>query len=489
MHPPKSKAHRAESPSSAPSQVDSTIAVSWETVPAGLTSSRGSARAPIQEYNIFSPENLSFAQLSSTQAILDGNNAMVKAVAGAGKTRTALTTAIAFLRQQGAKFPDMGVVMIAYNKRLREEVLHTVAHEIEPAIASRLFIHTYYSLKATYFGFGSTPPIDEANEDDPGPFENSLRAASADAPPRDKVFAINGSSRKAHIGLVVLDEIQDMTPTHHFFFTEWLKSLALHRHPAHPPPRLMLVGDPCQLVYGYRSATIKYMQDPDTWFRENTVLVPGEAMPRRCVWHAPFITTMINESFRVPPQIAGWVNEHLNPSKLMPHYPNWAASVGASHVLWWAEGLQGKAPPSAPVSEVLWKAVTEMTEIEGVSKASGPARDSAAGNTELNQERVDAIRKLGAENVDEITRAIHEYGTRNTVILAVTLSTRGPKRRSSRRLYRSRPASSSTANVSVRAISTSHPSRVSKGWSEISSFSWASTVVLNRSITMTPVLC
>jgi superfamily I DNA/RNA helicase len=394
--------------------VDSTIAVTWDTGRPSLAN-RGSSIPLPDVVGRFEPSLLSTQQRHVLQRVLDGSNVVVRAVAGAGKTRTALTTAIAYLQRELPRRQDLAVVMIAYNRRLRQECCELVQRDVPSPYRERIHVHTYYSLSASLFGLPPQvrqppPPGSGAPNDDSESFDESLRWASTASVP---LRALKVDGRSTHIGLLILDEVQDMTDVHHAFIVNLLVQLSMLRAPSAKAPTMMLVGDPCQLVYGYRSASARYMMYANDVFRRE------DADQVAIINPAPFEVCHLNESYRVSPEVAKWVNDNLNPILLAPQYPAWADTEAARlHVEWWGDGIVGRAERTPAVEELVWKPTMW-------GEGGDPDDDVNSLSSATARQKAEAVRQVDPAVLSRVNGLCREFGGENVAILS--LSVKQPK--------------------------------------------------------------
>ncbi|KAI0559056.1 hypothetical protein FGB62_169g222 [Gracilaria domingensis] len=241
-----------------------------------------------------------------------GRNAIVNAVAGSGKTRTALATARQWLstRPASAK-PTQQVLLVAYNKRLAEDMSAQCEAMMPSAFRPFTHVRTIHSLGHHYFGgYGLTSDRELSNW------------TSDRKRPRISLPAF---------GLVIVDEAQDLTPVLFEFLRHFLSLLSCR-------PQLLVLGDPFQLLYRFKGADEAYILEADTNFKDLAA-------------NAPFEHFRLSICFRITHEMAAWINENLNPNNLhrarMP-YPGWFEQHKNNIEQWWGEGIRAnpKRPPS-----------------------------------------------------------------------------------------------------------------------------------------------
>lgn len=152
---------------------------------------------------------------------------IVDAVAGSGKTTTVLLLA--------ALFPDVDVVQITYNAKLKQEV----RQKANLSNLTKLEIHTYHSLALKLYG--------GACQTDEG-IVNILRNNM----PLKKG---RGKSTWATPQIVVLDEVQDSTVLLYSLMQKIMVDVYIGR----PPPIVMYFGDCMQGVYQFKGADPRYL--------------------------------------------------------------------------------------------------------------------------------------------------------------------------------------------------------------------------------------
>lgn len=211
------------------------------------------------------------------QAVIDavarGDNVIVEAVAGAGKTTTVLCLARAC--------PDKHVLEVTYNAALKVEV-RDKAHMFS---LDHLAVHTYHSMAVNFYDRG-------AHDD------KRLRAVvESDMAPTTLPL----------VDVMVIDEMQDMRPLYFMFIHKMLRDLAA----AQPQRRVtvMLLGDREQRVYGFLQADARFLT------------LAGRLFDR------PFVRLHLRQSYRVPASVAWFVNaaifgeERIVPTPGRPDFP------------------------------------------------------------------------------------------------------------------------------------------------------------------------
>jgi hypothetical protein len=156
-----------------------------------------------------------------------GHNAIVDSVAGSGKTTTSLLLA--------SQLPDKRIVLITYNRRLKEETRERVdAQDI-----TNLEVHSYHSMGLKYYK-------------DPCFTDMDLRT----------ILQSKIKARKPLLAdIFIFDEAQDMTP---IYFDFLKKILADNGKEA----QLLLLGDHLQCIYDFpqKGADVRYLTMADRIF-------------------------------------------------------------------------------------------------------------------------------------------------------------------------------------------------------------------------------
>jgi len=158
-------------------------------------------------------------QLNIIEQVKKGNNVIVDACAGSGKSTTILSTAKAI--------PTNRFLLITYNKSLRKEIQEKVT-ELQ---LENIVVHTYHSLcVATY-----NP---EAHVD-----KVMRLLVQNNTPPLIELKPFD---------IVVLDEVQDMTFLYFRLVLKYIKDIG-------KPVQLMVLGDYMQGLYEFKGADIRFL--------------------------------------------------------------------------------------------------------------------------------------------------------------------------------------------------------------------------------------
>jgi ATP-dependent exoDNAse (exonuclease V) beta subunit len=182
--------------------------------------------------------------------VVKGDNVVVEAVAGSGKTTTVMFIAEAMGKGK--------VLQITYNKQLKFEVREkVVARKIK-----NLIINTYHSLAVRYY--------DENAHDDlklKQIITNNIKPRYID-----------------QFNVLIIDEKQDMTPDYYHFIHKFIRDMNFCGN-------VVLLGDRYQGVYEFKNADSRFL-----------------TMGSQLYGPTNFVSLSLQESFRVTTQIAWFVN-------------------------------------------------------------------------------------------------------------------------------------------------------------------------------------
>jgi hypothetical protein len=204
------------------------------------------------EHVLFQP---STEQQTIIDAIKRGENVSVNAVAGSGKTTTILGIA--------TQLPTKKILQITYNRALKLEVEHKAkAHKLE-----NLKILTYHGLACSFYDY--TCYTDDR-------IQEVIRSNKS----------LNRPVSNIAYDIVIIDEIQDMTPLyfeliHKFLFDIQRKVI------------LGIMGDNFQGIYGFKGADERFLTLADHIF----------------INHSPFTKLTLHTSYRLTHPMAHFVNQ------------------------------------------------------------------------------------------------------------------------------------------------------------------------------------
>lgn len=223
-------------------------------------------------------------QAAIGRSIRSGRHVVVDAVAGAGKTSSALYLADLVRKQSGAR-----TLILLYNRRLASETAKKIPVHLQPYVDATT-IHSfafrmYASAPAPADGAGDTEGASDTALLNDELLEHLVGEGAATAP-----------QAPFNYGLVIVDEAQDLVALYHAFITQ--KVFADNQNPS---PQVAVYGDCRQTIYAFNGADIKYLTDAPDFFTPPATVAP----PRDWVSHT------LSVSFRVPSAIAGFVNKAM----------------------------------------------------------------------------------------------------------------------------------------------------------------------------------
>lgn len=196
---------------------------------------------------------LSTEQELVVNAAVAGHNIIVNAVAGAGKTATALAIAKAM--------SDHYILQVTYNKKLKQEV----RHRVKKSGIANMVVSNYHSLCLDYYGDHTDAGLRHVAEG------VLLPLPSTNA---DELFSV-----------VIVDEAQDMTPLYYNFLRVFIKNFCKVNC------QIIVVGDVMQAVYEFKGADPSYLSAADRHWAPRV-----------------FKHIELTCSFRVPTEVADLVN-------------------------------------------------------------------------------------------------------------------------------------------------------------------------------------
>lgn len=199
-----------------------------------------------------------FTPSAEQQLIIDaikrGENVLVDAVAGSGKTTTILGIA--------SQIPNKHILQVTYNRALKLEVERKVkTHKIR-----NLKILTYHGLACSFYDY-------KAYTDD-----RIQHIIKYNTP-------LNKPTSNIPYEIIIIDEIQDMTPLYFELIHKFIYNLGRH-------VILGIMGDKFQGIYGFKSADERFLTLGDKIF----------------INHMNFTRLSLNTSYRLTQQMADFVN-------------------------------------------------------------------------------------------------------------------------------------------------------------------------------------
>lgn len=195
-------------------------------------------------------------QQSIIQNVIDGNNVLVDAVAGSGKTTTIIAIANE-LQKLGSEFH---IFQITFNSLLKIEVRNKIA----ACNLKNINVFTYHSLATTFY--------------DKSAYNDSKLNLIID---NDTTIKKNPKC-----DILIIDEAQDMTRLYYKLICKFMKDCA-------PNAQLVVLGDRHQSVYAFMQADQRFLTMADK------------------VWNRQFIKLTLKESYRLTKQVAWFVNKWM----------------------------------------------------------------------------------------------------------------------------------------------------------------------------------
>jgi hypothetical protein len=193
---------------------------------------------------------------SSSSSDDAGCNAVVDAVAGSGKTTTLLYLATHFPESQR-------ILVITYNSKLKLETRKRVQAQ---ALQARVEVHSYHSFGFQYYHEQCVTDL------------GLLQLLTAQRPPK-RSFAFD---------CLIIDEVQDMTPTYYAMVVKLCQDNAC------PIQRVCILGDRYQSIYRYNGADERFITYAERAFAfVNT---------------RPWRHFVLSVTYRLPRPLASFVN-------------------------------------------------------------------------------------------------------------------------------------------------------------------------------------
>lgn len=162
-------------------------------------------------------------QQQAVRCIMNGNNLIVSATAGSGKT-----TAVFYIAKA---FPDKIIILLTYNNRLSAET----THKMKALGITNLVVFTYHAAMCAFY--------DPRCQNDRAVRDLVLSCA---APP----------IREIAYDLMIYDEVQDMTPT---YFEICCKLRRDNVPPSKQELCMAVFGDENQCIFQYNNADERYL--------------------------------------------------------------------------------------------------------------------------------------------------------------------------------------------------------------------------------------
>lgn len=157
---------------------------------------------------------------------LQTHNVVVDAIAGSGKTTTGLSIA--------AAFPDAEILLLTYNKRLKDEMRGRFKH------MKNVYATNYHSYVVQTY---SRPCQDDRS------LQRFLDTTVTRSPEADELPLFD---------IIILDEVQDMSPLL-FRLVERIFEDSKHHCDYSRPPKLAILGDKKQSIYDFLKADSRFL--------------------------------------------------------------------------------------------------------------------------------------------------------------------------------------------------------------------------------------
>lgn len=184
------------------------------------------------------------------------NNVVVNSVAGSGKTTTVMFIAKQYTKSQ--------ILLLTYNTILAKETRERLSNEN----IKNVTVYTYHAFAGRTYGRICA---------------NDVHMQEIITELRDPHHFVNPATPRYSV--VILDEVQDMTPTYYEFIMLYLRD--------HPAKRYCIVGDVNQNIYEFNRADSRFLSYADKLFDFNDL---------------PFKLCKLSTSYRVTSQIANFIN-------------------------------------------------------------------------------------------------------------------------------------------------------------------------------------
>jgi hypothetical protein len=199
--------------------------------------------------------NPSEEQQTIIDAVKEGFNVQVDAVAGSGKTTTILSMA--------DQMSDKRMIQLTYNAELKDEVNAKKDKYNTTMDLDNLSIYTYHGLATKFYTQDAKRDI------------GISRIVQTDMRPRRKLPPID---------ILAMDEIQDMNELYFRFIKKFIRDIGT-------PVQLVVLGDTFQGMYEFKGADTRFL-----------TYAPS-------LWGSEFKRLQLTTSYRVTAPIASFVNE------------------------------------------------------------------------------------------------------------------------------------------------------------------------------------
>ena len=200
---------------------------------------------------------LSEEQQNILNATKTGDNVIVDAVAGTGKTTLILEIAKELSSQK--------ILQITYNKSLKFEV----REKTKSMGIDNLIIHTYHSLAVCYYSCSAH-------------VDNEIK----------KIITNNNKTNRKipEFDMIVIDEAQDMTLLYYQLMVKFIKDIG-------SPIQLLILGDYMQGLYEFKGSDIRFLTLAEVIWKEHPSLRTQQ-----------FQKCTMKMSYRITKQMSSFVN-------------------------------------------------------------------------------------------------------------------------------------------------------------------------------------
>ena len=192
--------------------------------------------------------------------IMNGNNVIVDACAGSGKSTTILSCAV--------QIPHKIILQTTYNNQLRQEI----KTKIEELSLKNIKVYTYHCIAVKYYN--------------PNAFDdNGIRMILREnTPPKIPIPSID---------LLVLDECQDMSFLYFQFMVKLIKDIG-------NPIQLLVLGDKMQSIYAFRGASSVFLTSAKELWENHPLLITKH-----------FVNCTLHTSYRITESMSHFVNNGM----------------------------------------------------------------------------------------------------------------------------------------------------------------------------------
>lgn len=190
---------------------------------------------------------------------LKENNVIVDSVAGSGKTTT-----IIFIAKE---YPNRKILLLTYNNILAKET----RARLDLGNINNVEVYTYHAFAGSFYGRSCQN-------------DSEMNRIIDDRSYKDRII-YSEQDRKKH-ELIVLDEVQDMTPTYFKFVVTHVRD--------YPAKRYCIIGDVYQNIYDFNGADSRFLSYADKLFNFND---------------RPFKKFRLSTSYRLTDEMSRFINK------------------------------------------------------------------------------------------------------------------------------------------------------------------------------------